>query len=311
MKYFDVPDPLSSSGHILNSDLPLDLYQQKLWFNLNIENNKNSDKELDPNLHFADFRCDIDAHWRRLAKDITPPRKLCNMFWLNLPWRDLENRIGPLRIMDYGCSVGNYALNFMEWTDVAFSYHGFDVRPGDIWEERRAHYSNLNFTQYEGEFERRHFSDEFNFFMSQSAMEHVVHDLTYFQVIADYLSETDKPTIHIHQVPSAACLDLYGLHGVRHYTPRTVSKISKLFPDAICTLFSLGGVSTNAFHLDSITIPESEDTPDWRNVNLDEYNSLMKEAITSDMSSKCSEASFYTIVIETGVSTSAFDRDMS
>ena len=306
MSYFDPRDDRSSSRHILNSDFPLDLYQQKLWLNLNIENNMNPDGDLAPNLNVRMFACDIEAHWHRLADDITPSRKVCNMFWLNLPWQVLEDILGPLHIMDFGCSAGNYALNFLEWTEVSFTYHGFDVRENNVWEEREARHHNIDFTQYEGEFERRHLAGDFNFFMSQSAMEHVVHDLTYFQIIADYLAETGKPAIQIHLVPSAVCLDLYGLHGVRQYTPRTLSKISNIYPNAICTVFCLGGPASNALHMQAITIPKMKDTPDWRAIQRDDYNRQMKKALTSDMNSNSRNASFYAFVIESGVEASVF-----
>ena len=306
MHDLDLADDRSSSGSILNADSQLDFYQQKLWFYLNVENNMNPDEKLDPNLDIRIFSCDVQAHWHRLADDITPARKLCNLFWLDLPWRALEDRLGPLRIMDYGSSAGNYAINFMQWTDVPFAYHGFDVRRINGWKERCDLHDNLKFTQYEGEFERHHLTDEFNYFMSQAAMEHVIHDLTYFQVIADYLAETRKPAIQIHLIPSVTCLDLYGLHGVRQYSPRTLSKISSMFPDAICTVFCLGGPATNEIHRQAITIPELNKTQDWRINYLDDYNRLMRKAIETDMISNSHDASFYALVIESGVEKSLF-----
>ena len=299
-------DSRSSSGNILNADSELDLYQQKLWFNINFENNKNPKKDLDPNLDVRMFSCNVDDYWDLLTQDITPSRKLCNLFWLDLPWRLLEKRLGSLNILDYGCSTGNYAINFMEWTDVSFSYHGYDVSHKNIWEERCALHDNLKFTQYKGEFRLSNLSSEFNYFMSQSAMEHVNHDLTYFQVIADYLTDIKKPAIQIHLIPSAACFELYGLHGVRQYTPRTISKISSLFPKAICTLFCLGGQASNEIHRQAITIPELNNTQDWRINYLFDYDRLLKKAIENDMSSPNLDPSFYALVIESGVNTTLF-----
>ena len=296
----------SSSVHTLNADLPLDLYQQKLWFNTNIENNRVPNDNLDLNLDIRLFECDINFHWESLDAGLTPSRKISNFFWLTLPWQKLFNNFGPIRIMDFGCSTGNYALNFMKWTDVPFEYHGFDVRWGSLWEERSSEFQNLKFTQYKGKFGRQHMKDEFNFFMSQSAMEHVVQDLSYFRLIANYSSEIQKPNIQIHLVPSAACLELYGLHGVRQYTPRTISKISRLFPNAICTLFSLGGAACNNLHMQAITLPAHNNGADWRTTNLDDYEDLLEKSILIDMTSKSFEASFYALVIESGVSSSIF-----
>jgi hypothetical protein len=142
------------------------------------------------------------------------------------------------------------------------TYHGFDIRCMDVWQERCVLYDNLQFTQYERGFERRHLLGEFNFFISQSAMEHVVHYLSYFQVIANYLAEMGKPAIQIHLVPSVACLDHFGLHGFRQYSPRTLSKSSNIFLNSICTLFCLGGANTNTIHKQVITIPECNKTQD-------------------------------------------------
>ena len=302
----DLKDDQSSSGNILNADIELDLYHQKLWFSLNVENNKNPEEDLDVNLDVRAFSCDVNAYWHRLAEDITPCRKLCNLFWMDLPWQTLEKRLGPLNIMDYGSSAGNYAINFMQWTDVPFAYHGFDVRHINDWEQLSAEYDNLKFTHYEGEFKLSHLTDEFNYFMSQAAMEHVNQDLTYFQVIADYLSKNKKPAIQIHLIPAADCLDLYGLHGVRQYTPRTISKISSLFPEAICTLFCLGGSASNEIHRQAISNPERDKTQDWRIKYRDDYNRLMKKAIEIDMMSKSRDTSFYALVIESGLDTSVF-----
>ena len=296
----------SSSEHELNADLPLDLYQQKLWFNLNIENNSKPHESVDSKLKLKRFHCDVTACWSLLDAGLTPSRKLSNIFWLNLPWERLQNRFDSIRIMDFGCSVGNYALNFMKWTDIRFQYHGFDVRRGDIWAERSKQFPNLKFTHYDGEFKRECFSEDFNFFMSQSALEHVAHDLTYFRVISEYLKKSQKPSIQIHLVPAAECLQLYGLHGVRQYTPRTLSNITRLFSEGICTLFCLGGSACNHLHMQAITLPAQNNTVDWRQTNSDKYEILLKKAISRDMEAKSKEVNFYALVIETNTATSGF-----
>ena len=306
MSYSNQVHSQSSSAHTLNADFPLNLYQQKIWFNSNIENNRAPNEDVDSNLEIRLFGCEIDLHWESLEEGLTPPRKMSNFFWLTLPWQKVLENFGPIRIMDFGCSVGNYALNFMKWTDTPFEYHGFDVRAGSLWKERSSEFENLKFTQYRGTFGGEHIKDEFNFFMSQSAMEHVVQDLNYFRLIADYLFEIQKPTIQVHLVPSAACLELYGLHGVRQYTPRTLSKISQLFPNAICTLFCLGGPACNNLHMQAITLPNHNKGIDWRTINLENYEELLHKSILVDMTSESLDASFYALVIESGVANSIF-----
>src|SRR5207248_563863 len=112
-----------------------------------------------------------------------------------------------------------------------------------------------------------------NMFISQSAVEHFDEDLGFFEQIRDYVRETPEPVMQIHLVPSQACLHLYHLHGVRQYTPRTLSKITRLFaPDAYAAVYRLGGDACNRLHYSFITKPVLlQDRADRRNTDPDEY----------------------------------------
>ncbi len=47
--------------------------------------------------------------------------------------------------------------------------------------------------------------------------------------LRDFAAAINRPSILVHLMPSAACLRLYRHHGLRQYTPRTISKITRLF----------------------------------------------------------------------------------
>ena len=58
--------------------------------------------------------------------------------------------------------------------------------------------------------------------------------------------------------------------------------------------------------MQAITLPAHNNGADWRTTNLDDYEDLLEKSILSDMTSKSFDASFYALVIESGVSSSIF-----
>ncbi len=297
----------SSSDHGLNGDLSLDLYQSKLWFNLNIQNNRDPLAELDSGLKFRQFICDLDQFWDRLAHDNTPSRTLSNLFWMALPWSRLAQQLDTLSLLDIGCGNGRYANQLANWSEISLNYHGLDVRKGEAWQEISATNPNCQFTKFDGQFTHDLFKEvNCNLFVSQSALEHVVHDLELFTAAAEYAHNQNIKTVHIHLVPSAACLSLYGLHGVRQYTPRTLSRITRYFPNAHRTIFNLGGPCCNELHAWAIEHSAGQEKEYWDKEMLAAYGHRLRKDIEADMSDNSPDASFYALIIETGVETSIF-----
>jgi hypothetical protein len=73
--------------------------------------------------------------------------------------------------------------------------------------------------------------------------------ITYFLHVRDHIRRCQTPVIQIHLIPSGACLRLYRLHGTRQYTPRNISKITRLFGGrSYKILISLGGDACNRLH---------------------------------------------------------------
>ena len=146
-------------------------------------------------------------------------------------------------VLDMGCGSGEYGSRLLEWShNRVQNYVGTDASPRDNWTVLKEKFTNFQF--YEGNINNvlQHIPQGTNFFMSQSAVEHFPEDLSCFQQIRDYVISFKNPVLQVHLLPSSACLKNYLFHGVRQYTPRTVSKISKLFKDfSYMTLFKLGG----------------------------------------------------------------------
>ena len=137
-----------------------------------------------------------------------------------------------------------------------------------------------------------------NLFISQSAIEHFDDDLDFFGHIRDYVRLTQGPVLQIHLVPSQVCLRLYHLHGVRQYTPRTLSKITRLFaPGASATVYRLGGGACNRLHYSFITKPSLLYGRDRRLEQADEYDRRLFDAIEEDLRRQNRSPAFYALVI--------------
>jgi len=66
-----------------------------------------------------------------------------------------------------------------------------------------------------------------------------------------FVKKVKHNVYQIHLFPSKICLKLYPFHGVRQYTPRNISKITRLFSDfSEVELFELGGENANKVHRD-------------------------------------------------------------
>jgi hypothetical protein len=138
-----------------------------------------------------------------------------------------------------------------------------------------------------------------NFIMTQSAMEHFEEDLLYFEQIHEAITKTKRPFIQIHMFPSPACLSLYKLHGIRQYTPRTISKITRLFSDSSYSiLFRLGNKECNKLHYSYITKPFfKKKIGDFRDKYPIEYKQRLLRCINQKTKRSVNKPSFYALII--------------
>jgi hypothetical protein len=86
---------------------------------------------------------------------------------------------------------------------------------------------------------------------------------------------------------------------VRQYTPRTASKIAKIFSDenSYSVLHDLGGRHSNDVHYRYITKPLRGWNVDRRETETDEYYDQMLRGIKKDSAEQCKEPSWHALVI--------------
>jgi len=119
-----------------------------------------------------------------------------------------------------------------------------------------------------------------------------------FRGIRDRIINKQQSIIQIHLIPSESCLELYRLHGVRQYSPRTLSKVGNLFlPFSHLYLFKLGGKNCYRVHHQYITQPLVERGIDLRDVQTKEYQQDLQKAVVEDMKNSNPKPIFYAFII--------------
>ncbi len=104
--------------------------------------------------------------------------------------------------------------------------------------------------------------------------------------------------MQIHLFPAAATLPLYLFHGLRQYTPRTISKITRLFRDAEISLYALGGGASKRLHWQYFTWPvliaRKYTKPTF---DAAEYEPKLRAAVTEDVAHPSRSPLFWGLVI--------------
>ncbi len=295
---------MTTSIHCLNGDKPLPFgHAGKLgYFLLNWLNNRLPDWRVDPGLVIQDFRCpNLESYWPQLPTGASPSRILSDLFWLTLPWERIQQELGGIRILDAGCGSGHYGPRLISWSgDRVASYIGADIHAHESWPALEHEDQRMQFIQADAGELGRVLPGGTNLIMSQSAIEHMDHDLQFFEHVCDHVQRLGTPALQVHLCPSAACLKLYLLHGVRQYTPRTLSNITRLFENGYAVLYRLGGRACNRLHYRFITSPLMI----WRKTDLRmtqtaEYERRLFAAIERDMTQPQRSPAFYALVIHT------------
>ncbi|MBI5793782.1 hypothetical protein HZA87_01705, partial [Candidatus Uhrbacteria bacterium] len=250
--------------------------------------------DLDPNLKIRSFfPLRIPTY---LDERSSPSRILSNLFWRDLPWQRIFEELGELSILDTGCGSGSYGDYVNECSNGKVKqYIGLDVYEHPSWNS--PHTLNKRFHLFDGKSITPFIPDNGNFFMSQSAIEHFANDRHYFEEIASFIQSHPRSMLQVHLFPSVACMKLYGRHGYRQYTPRKVSKITRLFPASESFLFGLGGPACNRVHSDYITEPLVREGLDYRKTKPEEYQQKVLEAIQIDKNIAPTDPSFWALVI--------------
>lgn len=211
----------------------------------------------------------------------------------------MHERLGDLHILDVGCGSGGYGPRLLEWSGGhVSSYTGADLQGQAAWAALERSDRRLRFVEASAAHMAENIPAGTNVVMSQSTIEHIEGDLDVFRRIAAYAARLERPSLQVHLCPSAACLGLYLFHGVRQYTPRTLSKISRLFERAEVTVYRLGGRECNRLHFEFITWPLLVQGRDLRETRAAEYERRRREAIVADMTVPQRSPAFYALVIE-------------
>lgn len=300
---------VSTSIHSLNADCGLGIAGKVAWLALNMINNTFPGARVDTGLRQGDFVVDdIDPRWEGFRRTTSPARRLCDLFWEHLPLQSMATELGgQVRALEVGCGSGIYGAYLDSALSERVFYRGVDIAPHATWELHRKR-GNCDFSVASAAGIHEHLRDA-NFIFTQSALEHFDGDLIFINQVADFVSQATHPVIQVHLIPSAGCVTTFPWHGIRQYTPRTVSKITRLFPEATQkTLFRLGSARCNALHRRWVTIPGYLGKGDKRQHDSVTYARDLRHAIRNDMDNPAArEACFYALVMKTRCSGRTLD----
>ncbi len=299
----------SSSAHTLSADVRLTKFQRIVWMLHNLRNNAFANSDVDDRMVERGFLTPPDAltsMWSQITEQASPSRRLCDMFWMRLPWSDILATLKRARVLEVGCGTGVYGQLIERLTGDHFEhYRGVDIDANDAWS---AFAGNDKFEFVHGRAAQAmdYFKDA-NLLLTQSALEHFEEDLQFFEHVANYVAEATQPVLQFHLVPLAPCLLTYPWHGVREYTPRTLSRITRLFDDQTrIYLYRLGGRACNKLHRNFITWPRYIKRVDYRETQNERYNEALREAMQADNGAGSKDAAFYALVFATGFANDPF-----
>ena len=287
----------SSSWHRLNADRRFAHRIWPIWFLANFVNNW-SLKEI-PGLKIKKFKPRaLSESWVGSEITASPSRRLTDLFLAQLPYDQIAQTLGGIHLLDVGCGVGKYAGVFDELCKSVenFSYLGIDVKASEQWKTRSS--DKCTFKDIAVDNISAKILTDVNVVVSVSVLEHLDEDLLLLEKITGFEKKLGKQFLQIHFVPSSICLWLYGLHGVRQYTPRTIKKISQVISNKSgLRVFALGGARSNWVHWRNITFPIKTRLGDRRFSNTKQYCQARDDAIALDKEQLGDRPSFYAILI--------------
>ena len=289
-----------TSLHTMNADRGLSRPKKVLYLFLNWVNNLFPYTRVDPRIKFEKFAPEnLEDAWQKTYPTSSPARKFSDIFWRTLPWGEIESELGELLIFDTGCGHGNYGLRISDGSGSRVkSYTGIDAKRRENWGKLEAEHSNFHFIESRSNDISTLIPSETNIFVSQSAIEHFDDDLDFFRQIKEFIDKSRHPITQIHLFPARATLPLYLFHGLRQYTPRTISKITSLFPDSNVSLYGLGGRKSFWLHFRYFTWPVLI-TRHYEKPNLDpsQYEPQLKRAFLADLARPISSPLFWALII--------------
>jgi len=297
--------------HKWNSDTGLNHFEKILWMIVNWINNHWFPAWTDSNLSLGHFNPVITKDsWDETYETMTSPsRTLSQIFMLKLPWQEICAELGNIHVLDIGCGSGNNAIRLLRWSENMIStYVGIDLKRRNNWNKVVDTFSNSLFVETDVADVVNCFKFETNFIFSQSSIEHFTDDIKLFHDIHTFVRQSSKPVIQVHLLPSSVGLRLYRWHGVRQYTPRTISILTKVFNDcSYARLYPLGGKRCNIAHVALRRFQQRSSADTGRiKVLQDEYADKVREAIMVDSENLQARPTFYALVIHSNWSRRIF-----
>lgn len=292
----------STSIHSLNADRGLSKPLKLAYLLLNWVNNLWPYKNVDKRIKFKNFG---ELPWRKVwdktYPSSSPARKACDLFWKSLPWEELKKELGgEIHIFDTGCGHGNYGERIDDGSGrLVSSYTGIDAKRRPNWDELEKRHPNFRFIESTSNDISGLIPSKTNLFVTQSAIEHFDEDLIFFEQIRSFIDRAGHPVIQIHLFPGRATLPLYLFHGLRQYTPRTISKIARLFGEGFSfSLYGLGGKKSARLHFKYFTWPvliaRRYEKPTF---DVSEYEPKLREALERDCCSLPRSPLFWALLI--------------
>lgn len=301
----------STSPHTLSADRPLTKFERVAWVALNLANNALPRATMDRRIVERQFRlppAKLDELWLSIRPDASPSRALCDLFWLTLPWPQILRVLGSVHALEMGCGSGTYGHMLSRLLGNQLTrYLGVDIAPNPAWPA--ASDDRLEFRVGRAGDVEQHLLNA-NLVFTQSALEHIEEDLHFLRQVARR-AESRQPLLQFHLIPSASCITTFPWHGIREYTPRTISQVTRLFgagTDAY--LYALGGTACNRVHRKFIVWPRLRSAGDQRRLRAGSYASALRAAVLSDFAGSCRNPSFYALVLVSNFACNPF-REVS
>lgn len=294
----------STSIHSMNADRGLGFFGKLAYLLLNFINNLFPYFNVDRRISIRTFNDpNLQNEFDGTYKESSVGRRLSDIFWRTLPWEKIEEELGEIHIFDTGCGHGNYGTRLMDASGGRVtSYTGVDAKARPNWVGLKKKFPGFNFIESTSSDISELIPKETNLFVTQSAIEHFDEDIKFFEQIKDFIENSNKPIIQIHNFPSRAVLPLYLFHGLRQYTPRTISKITRIFKKSSFYLYGLGGRTSKIVQWKYFTWPLLILR---RKANLfsdlSKYDKEVREAILLDSKSSIKLPLFWVIIIHSNL----------
>lgn len=287
----------STSFHTINYDKPLSFGKKLIWFFFNFINNLFINRHLDKNLNFKNFNYSLSKlYFDKVSYELSPLRFLSNLFWMSVPWKNIIDNIGNLKILEIGSGTGKYGIFFNSLLNKnLLNYTGVDLKQNtikNIPENFKFHIDTCdNVTNY---------IQDHNVLITMTAIEHFENDLSFFKKIKQHLDKTKQELIQIHVMPAFPCLKTYLGHGLRQYSPSTLSKITRLYSgNDLKILIPLGNKEFNKLTFKFITLPRIFKSIDKRKSNFNFYKKSLNKLLSTQIND--SKPTAYALVICTNL----------